>query len=241
MAPLRHLIERESMKKAKRNQWLHPEKICIAQGNSVARNFMFENKQDHERFFLLWNRYLGKMTTIINYHLTPEGWTVLFRTHSEQDIRNAYKIQRKQSRKAKKKYELKDATKIISEHFRIFLSQYVRRLNASHGRKGTLVLERFRKYVIKDQVDYQKVFRLITSQKVESPQQSKKYQAKIKEYDITRKMEYDSILKRAKRIYMGLEKWDKILISMELIKPKSYVLRKYFSPHNPLIIPPPFT
>lgn len=143
----RHLYIKD-MKNSKTQMWLEANKICLAAGDSVALNLMFETKKDHERFLKYWDKYLGGMTEIINYHLSPTGWTILFKTKSANTIQNAYLLQRKKSKKAISKNVLVDVGKILSEHFRIFLSQYVRRTNASHRRSGTLVKQSFSKYIL---------------------------------------------------------------------------------------------
>lgn len=66
---------------SKKNLWLVPNRICIVRGNAVALNLMFENKKSHKLFLQMWDRYLGHMTEVINYHLTPTDWTILFKTN----------------------------------------------------------------------------------------------------------------------------------------------------------------
>lgn len=93
---------------SKKNIWLEPIQICIARGSAVALNLMFETKKDHQLFFQLWDKYLGGMTEVINYHLSPTDWTILFKTKSERQILQAYSNQRKKSRKAIRKLTLKE-------------------------------------------------------------------------------------------------------------------------------------
>lgn len=209
--------------KVKRNKsWLSAEKVCIAYGHASALNLMFEKKRDHQRFFDLWNKYLGNMAELIQYHLAPTGWTLLFKTKTKKEIISAYHEQRRKSNKVQEKCELSKVEKIISEHFRIFLSQYARRTNADNGRKGTLVLERFSKGIFKEGADFLRVFEQIT-QRLHQKVQEKRYQADEARYDIEGEMKNDSLWKVGKvRLFeMGYGEF----LCVGESNPYTYVLR----------------
>lgn len=209
--------------------WLKSDSVCLAKGDAVALNLMFETEQDHALFFKCWKKYLSDMADLINYHLSPTGWVLLFKTKSSREIQEAYKDLRSQSNKAKKEHTHVDISRILSEHFRIFLSQFVRKSNAIHGRKGTLVMQRFHKYVFKDSVDYEYFFDMITRRLRNLPQTNRKYQANERGYDVENKMEEDSIWKVGTRIYKGLEVGFKEMFGVLLVSPKSAILRKYLN------------
>lgn len=220
---------------------LTSDSVCLAMGNAVALNLMFENKLDHELFLDLWQRYLGQMTRIINYHLTPTGWIVLFKTNSEEEIKKAYHELRENSKKAKEEYTLNDVSKILSEHFRILLSQFVRKTNARHQRRGTKVLQSFHRYVLREEIDYQYFFDKITRGLRTLPQKVAKYQADERSYDEKSEMTQMSIWKVGTRMYLGLEEWFREKYGVLLLKPSSSVLRKFLQ-HSKFIIPkPPFS
>lgn len=182
------LILKKSMKISKRENVLEANRVCLATGEAVALNLMFEDKYDHRLFLELWDKYLGAMTEVLNYYLSPTGWTVLFKTKSAVEIRESYRLQRAKSKKAKPERTKEEVSGILSEHFRIFLSQYVRRFNARKGRSGTLVFERFRKYVFKSHANYQKIFDLLTSKHRSKRQKLQKYQADERGYDIKKEI-----------------------------------------------------
>lgn len=221
--------------------WLRSNSICLALGDAVAKNLMFESKADHTLFFQLWKKYLGDMATLINYQLSPTGWTLLFRTKSNEDIVSAYQRLRSQSKKAKDVHTLKDISRILSEHFRIFLSQYVRKSNAYHNRKGTKVKQRFSKYVVDETKDYEALFDMITAQKRRQPQVREKYEADESGYDIEKEMLQDSIWKVGSRLYMGLEVRFRIKFGVELLLPKNPILRNYLNAQNSSDPPRHFT
>lgn len=188
------------MKILRRNKWLESDSICIAQGSSVAKNLMFETKAQHQLFFKLWDKYLGDMTEVVQYHLAPTTWTILFKTKTELDIKRAYHYQRKKSKKAKAQNTLHEPSRMLSEHFRIFLAQFVRLSNLTTGRKGTKVLHRFKKCVVNESVDYWKAFDWLTK-KTRVRTQIKKYQADESRYDQQDEMEKNSIWKVGNAYY----------------------------------------
>lgn len=210
-----------------RKTWLMSSSICLAMGDAVALNLMFETKQDHELFFKFWKKYLGGMADLLNYQLTPTGWVLLFRTKCAADIKVAYQQFRSQSMKAKPENEYHDVSRMLSEHFRIFLSQFVRRTNANHGRKGTKVLQSFHRYVLKDTADYEHLFDMITRQKRKLSQSNSRYQADETSYDKEREMRLDSVWKVGTRVYRGLGDEFKKRFGVVLITPSSSVLRKF--------------
>lgn len=204
--------------------WLSANQVCIAQGNSVALNLMFETKADHQIFLTLWERYLGGMTEVLNYHLSPIGWTVLFRTKSSSEISNSFQELRKKSKKATK--EIKDIGRMLSEHFRILISQYVRRTNQLNGRKGTKVMHRFKRFVLNSIVDYNRAFQLLIKAK-DREVHTEKYQADRSKYDVKEEMNDESGWKSGKCMYHGdLAVFD-VLRCVRLVRPNSPVLRNW--------------
>lgn len=217
----RHLYIKE-MKKS----WLYSDSICLAKGEAVALNLMFETKKDHEIFLIFWNKYLGNMATLINYHLSPTGWTILFKTKSENEIKTAYHEFRSTSKKAKKDHYLNEVSRILSEHFRIFLSQYARRMNANNGRKGTLVLQRFSKYILDKKKDFERFFNMITNQEHTSSQ-VQKYKANESKYDLKNEMSNESVWKVGNRLYEGLDVGFREFLREDLLRPENPVLRNF--------------
>lgn len=222
-------------------KWLEENQVCLAMGDATALNLMFETQKDHQLFMSLWEKYLGKMTELIHYHLAPTGWTFLFKTRSALEIIRAYKIQRKKSKKAKRKHELKETNRILSEHFRIFLSQYVRRTNARNGRRGTLVMQRFQKYVLDKLADFKKVFELVTKHKRNQPQKNAKYQANIKRYDVKNEVKRESAWVSGNAFYRKVNV-DRYGLKC-IINPGSYlsVLRNFKNKTKITPNHPPFT
>lgn len=221
--------------------WLQSDRVCLAMGNSVALNLMFESKKDHELFFKYWKKYLGGMASLVNYHLTPTGWVLMFRTKSPEEIESAYLRQRSKSKKIKEENTLKDVSRMLSEHFRIFLSQFVRRTNAKHHRKGTKVMQRFHRYVFNETADYEHFFERITRQTRSRPQNRMKYQADETKYDILNQLGEESIWKVGTRMYKGFEESFRRRFGVLLLPPKSPVLRKYLSISKTQIFHPPHT
>lgn len=226
-----------------KNVWLQPNQICIIQGSATACNLMFENKKDHRLFLQMWDKYLGHMTEVINYHLSPTDWTILFKTKSPKEIIHAYQKQRQKSRKAKLKNTLTAPKRMLSEHIRIFLSQYVRASNRQKKRKGTLVMERFRKYILQSHADFKKIFAFISNQIRFPSQTNTRYQADENQYDQNNEIDAKGILRVGHTVddKGREEKWGTcgyVMSCLRLRPFKDSVLRKFFdtlqSPPNHL-------
>lgn len=225
--------------KGKEVNWFKANAKCIAMGNAVALNLMFERHRDHQRFLVFWDKYLGAMTKILRYDLTPTGWTILFETYSEEKIKHAYVSQRQKSRKAKAKYMLKDTSKMISEHFRIFLSQYARRSNAKWRRRGTLVMEKFRKYVLPEKVNVDELFTFITKYSRKNQFRSE-YRADESRYDREGEMTKESHWKSGVlRDFEKLMEKNGVNENGFLDRFKDSVLRKYIIKSSRDILPRP--
>lgn len=214
------------MKYGRKEGWLEPSSVCLAQGSAVAINLMFESKKEHKLFFKYWERYLGGMAEIINYHLSPTSWALLIRTKNEYHIKQAYLNQRKKSKKALKSRKLTDAKRMLSEHFRIFLSQFVRQVNRQRGRVGTHVKHRFLKNVFKDEVNYEKVFNALMKINQPKSQRNPKYQADARKYDMKKELEGESIWKMGRKMYGVDYQGVRVVGEVVLIRPKTHVLRK---------------
>lgn len=215
---------------SKKNLWLLPNKVCIIRGNAVALNLMFENKKDHKIFLQMWDKYLGNMTEVIQYHLSPTDWTILFKTKTKEEIKLAYQTQRSKSKKAKLAYTLEEPKRMLSEHIRIFLSQFVRRSNQNHGRKGTLVLESFQKYILHSSADYEKIFHFISNQHRLLKQNNPRYQADEKNYDIQKEISDNDLLRVGNKFYYGAYRpGEGYLKCMRKMLPDDPVLRNFLN------------
>ena len=101
------------------------------------------------------------MVDILHYKMTPTGWVMAIETKSEKEIGNSYLTQRSKNQKADRTKDIKEAKRMISEHFRMFLSNFVKMSNSYLGREGVLVKKRFDKFLILNEEDYYREFELI--------------------------------------------------------------------------------
>lgn len=156
-----------------------------------------------------------------------------FQNKSNEAIIQAYQNQRQKSKKARHHCTLEDPKRMISEHIRIFLSQYVRQTNKLKGRKGTLVFERFQKYILNKQADYKKIFEFITNQTRIPEQKNKRYRADEKHYDLLKEVNSNGLLRVGNKIYSRVCKVEEgYLKCMRLIRPNDPVLRNFLQISN---------
>lgn len=185
-----------------RTKWFQPLQICVAQGASTGDVHFFESEFDHKSFLLLWEKYLGEMTELIQYSFTSTNWMVLFRAKDARSIETAYLSLRRKSCKAKECNTIKDPARMLSEHFRICLSQYVRLVNHRVGRRGTRVRQRFYKYFVSQLSDYKYIFEQIHQGFQALLQPNAAYEPSEKTYDKEGRLTNWSIYRTSRLYYL---------------------------------------
>lgn len=211
--------------------WMHPNQVYVTSGGACANTLFFEDKHCHSLFFTYLNRFVRPMVDIIHYKLNATEWALLIRTKSEKEIRTAYFAQREKSDKANREIDHLDVSRMLSEHFRMFLSNFAKSCNAHRKRKGTVVMKRFDKFPITTEKDYYREFDKICDLKFCNYQQvMEKYQPDIKDYDKEGLVsDYDECpheLRNAVGVYRGALKVEKLPVSLIVVRPNSHLLRK---------------
>lgn len=128
-----------------------PNGIYTVRSFSSANTLYFENLNDHRLFFRYVNYFLSDYIDILEYVLIPTGWAMIFRTKSSQEIQNAYQKRLLNSVRKRKRNLSNRPDLIISEQFRLLISQYVKNSNAIHGRTGSKIHSRMQKHVLPDE------------------------------------------------------------------------------------------
>lgn len=210
-------------------KWFEPQTLCLAQGAAVAQNLMFESKADHSLFLSLWERYLGNMAKLVQYHLSPTGWILLFKTYDSDSIKKAYLKQRYKSNKANKANTLEQPKRMLSEHFRIFLSRYVLESNQRINRQGTKVKSRFLKFIVNKAQNYIALFNQMKIKLKALEQKSKRYNPDISRYDAEKEMAQNhSIWKTANWLYEKHVNRHPFVDNFLLVNTNSFVLQKKY-------------
>ena len=117
--------------------WMHPNKIYITSGGASANSLFFEDKHCHlpagrttsilqagELFFTYMKRFVSPMANILHYKLNSTEWAMLIHTKSEEEIQTAYFAQRAKSTTANRDKDLSEASRMLSEHYRMALSNF---------------------------------------------------------------------------------------------------------------------
>lgn len=235
--------------------WMHQNQVYIVSGGACANSLLFEDKYCHlpavrnssilqagELFFKYLKRFVLPMADILQYKLNATEWVLLVHTRSSNDIRNAYYNQRKQSDKADRTKDFEQIERMLSEHFRMFLSNFARECNMYRQRKGTLVMKRFEKLAIRKEKDYYREFERICDLKLCNYRQIKeKYQPDETEYDVENELIENNLTPHALRsaigVYKGVLKIEMLPVSVKMVRPNTYILRKILKASNKNINP----
>ena len=215
--------------------WMYPNRIYICSGGASANSLFFEDRYCHKLFFKYLNRFVSPMANILQYKLNATEWALLIQTKSEEEIRAAYFAQREKSDTANREKDHNETFRMISEHFRMLLSNFAKASNYYLGRKGVVVMKRFDKYPISSEVSYSEEFDRICDLKFCSYQQiKKKYSPDETFYDKDKLMEDNdknpSVMRSALAYYRGLIRLEMMPIRLVKVKPKSNVLREMLYP-----------
>lgn len=210
---------------------MHPEEIYVVSGGASANSLFLEDKHCHNLFFDYLSRFVCPMVTILHYKVNSSGWTLLIEVKSKEEINKAYLDQRNKSKTANRDKDLVEVKRILSEHFRMFLSNFAKECNRYLNRNGVLVLKKFDKQRITDEQEYQKQFDLIYDlQSCRYKQVLKKYQPDKSLYDkeglLRDKEGVAHVLCSSVGVYKKMVKIESLPISLALARPYSHVLRK---------------
>jgi len=213
--------------KINKTTWLQPEKVFIVSGGASANSLFLEDKKCHKIFFKYFNRFLSEMVEVLHYKLNASGWAILVRVKEESHVIEAYKKQRLKSSKANRNLDFVEPERMISEHFRYFLSSFARRCNHILGRQGVWVKKKFDRIGIDTLRDYKVQFEQICKiQDCIHEQKKKKYRPKLREYDLMNEMDEKSILKSSVLVYKSRLNIEKMPINVRIVRPYSDVLRQ---------------
>lgn len=227
---------------------MQADQLYVVSGGASANSLFLEDKICHQIFFDYFNRFISPMAELINYKLIATGWVLLIKTKSKLEIQNAYLEQRNKSLKADRTRDLKESKRMLSEHFRMFLSNFAKKSNDHLGRNGVVVKKRFDRFKIVNEHDYHQQFELICNlQSCNYKQVVKKYQADENQYDeeglLQIEHKTENVLRSGISVYRNRALLINIPIKLLVVRPYSYVLRKILNSNKngnkPKTPPPP--
>lgn len=217
--------------------WMYPNQLFIISGGASANSLFLEDKSSHEIFFDYFKRFVEPMVDLIHYKLTKTGWVLLIKTKSKLEINSAYLRQRNKSDKSDRTKDLIEPQRMLSEHLRMFLSNFAKRCNYILGRGGVWVKKRVENLRITNEKQYSKQFDLICDlQACNYRQLKKKYQAREDQYDKDKLLlDEDTCpnrLRSSVSVYNGCKTLEEMPVRLRLVRPFSDVLRKILNNNN---------
>lgn len=130
------------------------------------------------------NYYLKDYLFIHDYVITRHGWQMIIRTKTKDliSLKNT---------DGKVREEL--FWRMISERIRLFISTYVKCVNRSRGRTGTLVHSNYRRYYFEELEEAEEHLSKVRRQQVKLYQDKKKYRGIKRHYCISKDEELGSV------------------------------------------------
>lgn len=223
--------------------WMQSDHVYVVSGGSSAQSLFMEDKLCHEIFFNYFNRFVGPMVDLLHYKVTSTSWAMLIKVRNEEKIQEVYLKQRSKSPTADRNKDLKEASHMLSEHFRMFLSNFAKRCNYYLGREGVWVKKRFDKILVSNENEYKKQFELICDlQECNYRQLKEKYQASECKYDqeklLINRDGFPHELKSGNIKYFGRGLERKLPCEVLVARPFSLVLREILKNANRTTNPP---
>ncbi len=121
---------------------------------ATARSCYFEDEKEVEIFRKLFKRYLGKYVHIGGMYLSSEGYQILIRVRTIQEVNRQYRAKMRGKKENPKIKYLESSWRIISEQMRIMGSVYAKWVNKKRVRNGGLVKQRYKRYYFESKAEY---------------------------------------------------------------------------------------
>ena len=174
-----NIYKSEGINQLSRNQQLTPGKIFLIGSESVSNSLYFRKASDIKFAHKVINQQLSGILKVIDYLFTPNGWLLLVKFKTKQDILNYY------SRLKANKNETNKgliAEKIISEVIRLAISRIAVFVNKNSKRKGALVNRAFVRFEISSIDSIKKLMGKMKRREIMMCNQRKQFQPSLKQW-----------------------------------------------------------
>ncbi len=162
--------------------------VYLIRGASAANSPFFESEEDCRFFLKLADHYLQAYLSINCFQNNRDGWAMIITTKSAEDIKQAYKLRRADSKKCKKECEYSEVWRILSEQIRILLSTYVKTTNQKTGRTGGKVRCNYERFLFESAQEALEMKVKLETQKYEQKQKRRRYRPAKKLHKLRKKL-----------------------------------------------------
>lgn len=179
----KRLNELDSLILLERSTAMYAECLYLINSESSARNLYFTTKRDIKFAHQMINRHLSGIMEVVSYLFTPEGWILIVKTKSEEEILSYLRTKKHLSKKLSSMLEVLDISGIISEHMRKTISSIARQINRYNNRQGVLVKHCFSRYIFETLEAGIAVMRKMKKEEIRLCKQRKRYRPNMKFWD----------------------------------------------------------
>ena len=150
-----------------RNVKLRSDGLYLIQSESAARSMYFESKKQISYAKKMFRRHFAGVIEILSEYYTNKGIAILIRIESEASLMKNWEARGK---------NVMEVHKVISEVIRYSISAISKNRNRKNGRKGSVVRENFRTFVLKDLISLNEILRMMREGEVELSGQEGRYE-----------------------------------------------------------------
>lgn len=130
---------------------IYEDGIYLLSNVSVARNPLFRNRENIERFTKGCEEYLGSLCEIISISCKHNTWEIIARMKNRLEFEEFYR--EKHSANKLPRYLIPESGYIFSQQMANLQSGFVKHYNWANNRIGSLFYRRYSKFLIKDGVE----------------------------------------------------------------------------------------
>ena len=149
-----------------RNVKLESKGLYLIQSESAARSLYFASRNEISYAKKMFRRHFDGVIEILSAYYTNKGFAILIRIKSEASLMMNWVSRGK---------NVMEVHRVISEVIRYSISAISKNRNRKNGRKGSVVRENFRTFVLKGITSVNEVLKMMREGKVELSGQEGRY------------------------------------------------------------------
>lgn len=175
--------------------------LFLLRGRATANSNYFENSEEKQKFKVMANQYLGNYMRIMEYNLKRDGWEMVVKIRNKATIKKYFELWRFSGKSKKQNY--KEIWKILSEMVRVWLNQYSNWANRQKGREGSLVAEKYQRFLFDSETEAMNHITEMREDKIKVGQGVKRFRPRHRDYDKDGQIRKNGWVSTSKLVHSG--------------------------------------